>query len=366
MWGGERRLEAPDSAEIDQFGYAVSLAAERAAVGSYGESLYRGAAYLFAPAGDAWAPEQKLVPSDGAPGDSFGWSVSLGAERLLVGAYAQQSHRGAAYVFVRSGDAWLEEQRLVASDGAPGDSFGWSVSLSGDRALVGAFARGSSRGAAYIFRLNDGVWIEEQKLVANEGTENDMFGYSVALTPSEALIGAPGSDEARGAAHVFVLDDGAWAEAAKLTASFGALDDYFGISVSLVDDRALVGAYWDESLRGAAYVFFRTDGSFREEQKLAASDGAPGYRFGNAVALGADRALVGAYGSDDSRGAAYAFAFTDGTWSERQKLVASDGISSDFFGWSLAVDVDRALVGAHYDDVLRGAAYAYSLGPGGR
>jgi hypothetical protein len=364
LWGGEHRLEAPDSAEIDQFGYAVALAEGRALVGAYGETLYQGAAYVFAREGDGWLEEQKLFPGEGVEGDSFGWSVSLGAERLLIGAPARASQRGAAYVFVRDGDSWLEEQVLAASDGMEGDQFGWSVSLFEDRALVGAFSRGGSRGASYLFHLTDGVWLEEQVLVANDGAESDLFGYAVALSASGALIGAPGNESAKGAAYLFTPGDTSWQIRAKLTADHGVEDGYLGISVSLAAGRALVGASSDESLRGAAYVFADSDGSFREEQKLAASDGAPGHRFGNALALGVDRALVGAYASDDSRGAAYAFAFSDGSWSERQKLVASDGISSDFFGWSVAMDADHVILGAHYDDVLRGAAYVYSLGLG--
>jgi hypothetical protein len=362
FWGREQRLEANDAAELDQFGYSVSLFGERALVGAYGESLYRGAAYVYVWNGGEWAHEQKLYASDGAEGDAFGWSVSLAAERLLVGAYAHDSTRGAAYVFVRIGDSWVEEAKLVASDGVGGDSFGWSVSLSLDRALVGAFARDDSRGAGYVFVASDGAWVEEQKLVANDASESDMLGYSVSLAGSVALLGAPGHERSRGAAHVFAPADGVWVETATLSASDGAEEDQFGVSVSLAAGGALVGAYSDESQRGAAYAYSERNDTFGEEQKLTAGDGAPGDRFGNAVALGADRALVGAYFSDDARGAVYSFARTGGTWGGEQKLVASDGLSSDFFGWSVALAGDRALAGAHYDDVLRGAAYVFSLG----
>jgi hypothetical protein len=363
-WGREQRLEANDAAELDQFGYSVSLSENRALVGAYGEGLYRGAAYVYVREGSSWIHEQKLFAGDGVEGDSFGWSVSLDGDRLLVGAYAHDSGRGAAYVFVRNGSAWSEEQKLFAGDGAEGDSFGWSVSLSKDHALVGAFAKESSRGAAYVFGSSDGTWLEQQRLVANDGLEGDMLGYSVSLSGSAALVGSLGHAESRGAASLFTREGGVWAETAELTAGDGAGGDQFGISVSLAPPRALVGAYSAESFRGAAYVFAESDGAFREVQRLTASDGAPGHRFGNAVSLGTDHALVGAYSSDDARGATYSFVRVDGdSWSERQKLVASDGLVSDFFGWSVAVAGDGLLVGAHYDDVLRGAAYVYSLAP---
>jgi MYXO-CTERM domain-containing protein len=125
-----------------------------------------------------------------------------------------------------------------------------------------------------------------------------------------------------------------------------------------------VGAYWDDERRGAAYVFVRDGSSWNEEQKLVATDGAAGHRFGGAVSLGADRAVVGAYARDAGRGAAYVFALRDDTWSEEALLVASDGINNDLFGWSVALAEDRAHAGAYYDDNLRGAAYVFSPGLG--
>jgi hypothetical protein len=361
-WGAERRVEASDSAELDQFGYSVSLAGNRALVGAYGESLYAGAAYVYSRNGAALREEQKLFASDAVESDSFGWSVSLGVERLLIGAYGHDSKRGAAYVFVRDGDSWSEEQKLVASDGAEGDAFGWSVSLSDDDALIGAYGAEKTRGAAYVFRRIGGAWVEEQKVVAADSVEGDMLGYSVSLRHGAALVGAPGSLEASGAAYVFTRGNDSWAQGAKLAAGDRTAGAQLGISVSLDAARALVGAYSDESLRGAAYLFVGTGDSWSEEQKLTASDGAPGHRFGNAVALDSQRALVGAYASDDSRGSVYFFSRADDAWGQRQRLVASDGVESDFFGWSVALDADHALVGAHYDDVLRGAAYLLSYG----
>jgi MYXO-CTERM domain-containing protein len=360
--GGEQRLEASDAAEFDQFGYSVSLASDHALLGAYGEDFYRGAVYVFVQSGSAWSEEQKLVASDAGEGDDFGWSVSLGADRALIGAYADDSYRGAAYVFVQSSSAWSEEQKLVASDGADSDDFGWSVALAGDRALVGAPGSDTSRGAAYVLVRSGSFWSEEQKLIASDGAEGDQLGYSVSLAGDRALVGAPGSDTSRGAAYVFVRSSGSWTLEQKLVASDGAESDQLGVSVSLGADRALLGAYWDDSLRGAAYVFVRSSGSWTEEQKLVASDGAEGHRFGNSTSLGADRALIGAYGNNYARGAAYAFVRSGGSWTEGQKLVASDGADNDLFGWSVSLADDRALAGAHYDDNLRGAAYVFSLG----
>jgi len=122
-----------------------------------------------------------------------------------------------------------------------------------------------------------------------------------------------------------------------------------------------VGAYWDDSLRGAAYVFVRNGSAWTEEQKFVAGDGAAGHRFGSSVSLRAGRALIGSYLGNDGRGVAHVFVRSGGSWSDERQLVASDGAEGDLFGWSVSLADDSALVGAYHDDNLRGAAYVFSL-----
>ena len=249
--------------------------------------------------------------------------MSLSGDRTLVGAHGNDDFRGSAYIFERQGDgSWLEVDKLTASDGAQGDNFGRSVSLSGDRALVGAHGdddQSEFSGSAYVFeRQGDGSWLEVDKLIATGGAFQDFFGNSVSLSGDRALVGAQleddlGSDS--GSAYVFERQgDGSWLEVDKLIASDGAAIDRFGISVSLSGDYALVGAYWDDDLgqqSGSAYVFERQgDGSWLEVRKLNASDGAADDVFGISVSLSDDRALVGAIGDDDvgdDSGSAYVY-----------------------------------------------------------
>jgi MYXO-CTERM domain-containing protein len=296
--------------------------------------------------------------------------VALLGDRAILGAYGENSYRGAAYVFVRSDGVWSEQQKLVASDGALGDNFGWSVSLVADRAVVGAFAHDTSRGAAYVFVRDGDVWTEEQKLLSNEGAEGDNLGYSVSLGDDRVLVGAPGHDRDLGAAHVFARDGSVWTEEERLVASDGVRGDglavpgdHLGVSVSLAGDRALLGAYFKDELRGAAYLFARSDGGWTEEQKLVPSDGASGDRFGGATALRSDRALIGAFGAQSARGAAYAFVRSGDSFDEEHGFLASDGIDGDLFGWSVSLTDDQAVVGAQAVDNLRGGVYAFALGP---
>jgi len=276
----------------------------------------------------------------------------------------------------------FETAKLLPADGYPFDNFGSSVSLSGERALIGSLLdddNGGGSGSAYLFRYDSptGRWHEEAKLLASDGAPYDYFGVSVALSGDRALVGAfrdEDNGQLSGSAYLFAYDSvsGTWQEEAKLLASDGSSMDEFGFSVALSDETALVGSDGDGDLgdsSGSAYLFGydSVSGWWQEEAKLLASDGAPYDYLGVSVALFGDRALVGAYGDDDAgvdAGAAYLFRYdgASGTWQEEAKLVAHDGSVADGFGASVALTGDRALVGAYNDDDIgpgSGSAYLF-------
>jgi uncharacterized repeat protein (TIGR01451 family) len=373
-------LPSPDGigGENSQFGYSVSVDGSRALVGGI-NLVGSGAAVVLVESGSSWEEEAVLIPSDGEYADRFGHSVSLSGDRALIGAYWDDDNAGnsgSAYVFDFDGSSWSETTKLTAGDGAAGDRFGYSVSLSGDRALVGAYGdddNGSDSGSAYVFDFDGPSWSETAKLTASDGAAGDRFGYSVSLSGDHALVGAYGDDDHgsdSGSAYVFDFDGPSWSETAKLTASDGAASDQFGVSVSLSGDRALVGAYWDDdngSSSGSAYVFDFDSTAWTETAKLTASDGAAGNLFGVSVSLSGDRALVGAYGDDDNgndSGSAYVFDFDGPSWSETAKLTASDGAANDWFGFSVSLSGDQALVGAFRDNDNgndSGSAYVFDF-----
>jgi hypothetical protein len=187
---------------------------------------------VFVRSDGVWTQQQKLTASDAATNDGFGSAVSvsgdtalIGAPRKKIGSYANE---GAAYVFVSSGGVWTQQQELTES-GAPEDWFGWSVSVSGDTALIGTPGKSNinqDQGAAFVFVRNGDVWTRQQKLTAADGAEYDQFGYSVSLSGDTALIGAYykniNSKEAQGAAYVFVRSGGVWTQQQELTAADGA------------------------------------------------------------------------------------------------------------------------------------------------
>jgi len=331
--------------------------------------------------------QAQLIAWDAAAYDSFGFSVALSGETALVGApyhtTGGKAYAGAAYVFTRSGGSWTAEAQLIAADGAAGDWFGYSVALSGETALVGARYHTTGgkayAGAAYVFTRSGGSWTAEAQLIAADGADRDYFGYSVALSGETALVGAPyhtvaGKTDA-GAAYVFTRSGGSWTAEAQLTAADGAVLDSFGDSVALSGETALVGALGHDTagqaVAGAAYVFTRTAGSWMQQAQLTAGDGAHGDFFGTSVALSGETALVGApahaTGGQAYAGAAYVFTRSAGAWTQQAQLTAGDGAVGDQFGDSVALSGETALVGAPYHDTAgqaaAGAAYVFVTGP---
>lgn len=248
--------------------------------------------------------EQKVTePATDAPvvDTSFGRSVALDGDTAVVGAPADTcsaglSICGAAYVFTRLEGAWILEQKLMASDAAGDSAFGIAVALSGDTLLVGAMqadcVAGLDCGAVYFFTREGNRWTEQQKLTASDAAENHGFGRSIALSGSTALVGGGG------AAYVFYRSGPDWIEQQKLTAS-DTPGDFFGWSVALSGDTALVGAMYHACAGGgyqcgAVYVYTRSGGTWTEQQRLTARDAQENAAFGQSVAVSGDTAFVGA------------------------------------------------------------------------
>ena len=318
-WNLQQKLSAPDGDDGDNFGESVALDDDTAVIGAeYDEDPNEpatppepsGSAYVFVRSEKSWFLQQKLIAPDGGDvGDLFGSAAGLDGDIAVTGARDDSdidSGAGAAYAFFRENGTWNREQTLSAPDAEAGDSFGNSVSVSGDTALIGAFLDGYLKGSAYVFVRGANGWALQQKLTAPDGGDvDDLFGSATALDDDTALIGAVGS------AYVFGRDGGTWPIEQDLVGDDG---DAFGSAVALDRDTAVIGAENDGDpnglLAGSAYVFKQSDGSWSMEQKLAADDGDEFDAFGSAVALDGDIALIGAVFDEDlgpSTGSAYVF-----------------------------------------------------------
>jgi hypothetical protein len=354
-WTEIQKFTALDATAEDYFGFSLSCSGDTAFIGTPGDGEYgyhSGSVYVFNRIGATWIQQQKLYASDAATEDAFGFSVSLDGDIALVSAPRDDNCKGAVYVFTRTGTTWTQQTKLLASDGAADDWFGYSVSLDGENALIGAYHDDNNHGSAYVFTWDGASWIQIQKLYGTESGDI-RFGYSVSLDGDSALIGAI-YESPYGAAYVFTHPSVDWQFQQKFSAS--NTTGLFGSSVSLDGDSALIGAcgdYTNGFISGAAFVFTRTGTLWSEQQKLLPSDGAAEDWFGESICLHGDTVFIAAPYDDDNgvdSGSMYVFTSTGTTWAQQTKLHASDGAAGDWFGNAVSLDGDTALIGARYDD----------------
>jgi hypothetical protein len=269
-WVQEQKLLARDGQAQDRFGVSVSLDGDVIGISAWladGAGRDSGAVYVFRHDGERWAQEQKLTAADASRFASFGRSVSVSGTRLVAGAWKDSgagTDAGAAYVFRHDGGRWVQEQKLVAAEAAAGDRFGWCVWLDGTVALVGGWKADASadrRGAAWVFRHDGERWVQEQRLAASDATEGDGFGFSTVVQGDSALVGAPRAQTEvgrSGAAYVFRREDGRWVQTRKLISSNAGGGDSFGFQAAMHAGRVLVGA-WRTSQAGkqtgSAYAY---------------------------------------------------------------------------------------------------------------
>ncbi|MFN8354784.1 MAG: hypothetical protein U0Y10_10070 [Spirosomataceae bacterium] len=430
-----RTAKSPEGrAGGDSFGYAVAVDGNYAVVGAYSEDEdaiggntldNAGSVIVFEKIAGTWIQIKKLVASDRAASDNFGWSVAISGTTVVVGAYLEDedaagintlSAAGAAYVFSRDqggSNNWGQVKKLVASDRAADDYFGWSVAISGTTVVVGALlededAAGlntrNNAGSAYVFNQDQGGtnnWGQVKKLVASDRAAGDNFGWSVAISGTTVVVGAYLEDEdaagantldAAGAAYVFSRDQGGsnnWGQVKKLVASDRAAQDWFGWSVAIFGTTVVVGAYQEDEDAGSAYIFSRDQGgsnNWGQVKKLIASDRAAGDNFGRSVAISGTTVVVGAFQEDEDAaglntrndaGSAYIFSQDQGgsnNWGQVKKIVASDRAAEDWFGVSVAISGTTVVVGAFLEDEdaagmnmvsAAGSAYIFSQDQGG-
>ncbi|MTE26690.1 LamG-like jellyroll fold domain-containing protein [Winogradskyella ouciana] len=386
-WNEILKQTASDAAAGDQYGISVAMDGNYAIVGASTSDTNgsdSGAAYILirSSAGN-WTEQAKLTASDAAAGDNFGFSVSVSGKYAIVGAFGKDSNgidAGAAYVFIRNGTTWTEEAILTASDGSTQDQFGVSVSISGNSAVIGAFAVddvngvGSNFGAAYVFNRSGTVWSEQTKLTASDAAPTDQFGFSVDISGDYVIVGAEEDDDVftdSGSAYIFLRSGTSWSEQAKLTASDADTQDNFGRSVAIDGIYAIVGSYLDDdeldinnTNSGSAYTFVRSGTNWSEQDKLIPSNPETDAYFGWSVDIDCNYAIVGARldGGVTESGSTYLYERSGITWAEINNFIASDAEPVDRFGTSVAIDGAYAMVGATNEDEAgnnAGALYVF-------
>ncbi len=396
----ELKISASDADVSDEFGKAVAISGDIAVVGAVRGGVdiaSSGSVYVFyrnQGGFDTWGQVAELAASDGVAGDSFGGSVDIDGDTIIVGAKSAGTS-GAAYLFSRNeggADAWGEIKKLEPS----GDTAGWfggSVAISGETVVVGSeldTTTATNAGAAYVFSFvpggGIGNWIETKKLLSSDAfTLHDRFGIAVDIDGDLIIVGERDGDGAvdnSGAAYLFGRNQGgagAWGEVARLTASDGLLSNGFGEAVAVSGNRIAVGAPRREEAgvqSGAVYVFEPAKSlrggrtALTESAKIVPPDGAIYDHFGLSLAFQNTMLLCGAPSTAsiqgvDGNGAVYVHSRDQGgsgAWGISAKLIAADGEDNDEFGSSVAISGSSVLIGAHYDDdggFNSGAAYLH-------
>lgn len=256
-----------------------------------------GSAYIFKNNSGTWSQVQKIVASDRAADDQFGYSVSISKDKLIVGAYTEDHDAtggnalqgaGSAYIFVDNAGTWTEQQKIVAADRGFDDNFGYSVAINNTTVVVGAFKESEdatggntmqNSGSAYVFDYLSGTWSQTQKIVASDRDAMDYFGASVDLSNNYIVVGAYSETEDEqgqdslfmaGSAYVFKNESGVWQQEQKIVAADRTADDYYGFDVAATDDFVLVGAARDSenatggsplNQAGSVYIYERVCGT---------------------------------------------------------------------------------------------------------
>jgi hypothetical protein len=390
---GVKKILATDPEADDRFGRSVSISGDYAIVGASYEDeggTDAGAAYIYHRTGtNTWDSGTKILAPDAGTGDYFGDFVSISGDYAIVGAPCRDEGghwAGAAYIYHRdpATDTWDSGTKILAPDAEASDHFGGPVSISGDYAIVGAPGEdegGTKAGAAYIYYRDPetNTWDTGTKILAPDTEAYDWFGDSVSISGDYAIVGASAEDDGgtdAGAAYIYYRDPATdiWDSGTKILATDPGASDYFGQSVSISGDYAIVGAVYEDeggSSAGAAYIYHRdpaTD-TWDSGTKILATDPEASDYFGVSVSISGDYAIVGALGAGDGgtdAGAAYIY-YRDpatNTWDSGTKILAPDAEVYDYFGGSVSISGDYAIVGAVYEDeggTNAGAAYVYRM-----
>lgn len=361
-WELINKLKASDGAVGDDFGSALSISGDHVFIGAKRRSdeglLQAGGAYAFQLNGNEWVQNQ-IFTAKGSKYYVFGGSLDMSDSRIIVGAsggYLNPSITGYAFIWEFDGFSWQQTAKLQPSTGMIYDDFGQSVSISGNRVVIGSpksqYNNGSARGA-YVFDYNGLTWSETARLLPSNNHSHDFFARVVDIENNRVVVGAPGNNQNglfSGAVIVFEYINDVWVETAILSASDGSAYDGFGTSLDLQGDRIAVGApdvdEFDED-SGAVYIFDFNGSEWVETTKLRGSSAIRNTGFGSDLSLSNDRLLIGAKSHSSGKGRAYIFELIENGWQETAELFGDQGNLSEAFGSSVNIINDRVLIGAN-------------------
>ncbi len=343
---------------LDNFGNSVSVSGNFAIVGSYGDDIGanvdQGSASIYQYNGSSWTLMQKITDPTGAALDYFGTSVSISGNYAIVSSYADDApavNQGSASIFQYNGSSWVFMQKITDAAGAAGDNFGYSASISGNYAIVGAYhdnvGANTEQGSACIFQFNGSSWVLMQKLTDATGAATANFGNSVSISGNFAIVGAyhePISPYFNlGSASIYQYNGISWALNQKLYNPIGTFPSsvYFGTSVSVSGNNMAIGTFVDFSVSGGTISIYQYNGSsWVFTQTL--TDNEPNNYFGISVSVSGNYIIAGAYhddvGTNTDQGSSTVYMKVGSQWGKLQFITDPMGNTNDGFGIGTAID----------------------------
>ncbi len=398
------KLTASNVVGGDYYGSSMVMSADgetlavAASYSSGSSNQANGAIRILSKSGSTWTQTASfLVPSSGDD-DYFDYSLAMSADgtTLVVGVQSADSSYtddGKAYVYKFASGSWSIFQTINSPTGANDDNFGASVSISGNGLTIVAGATKANKsgfdadsGGAYVYYYNGSAYALQASLYGADTTSNDFFGNSVSLSHdgSYLAVGAIGeytSTNPHGTVYVYVRSANSWSQQQKITAATASSGDLFGHSLAMSADGytlAIGSSSADDtatSNKSSVSIFKRTGSVWALEGSLLKSGSGTSEYFGHSLSMSfdGDTLLAGVWegdtGNSTESGAAYVFRRASGTWSQAQRLVASDSNLASYFGYSVALAsrLGSMAVGAPYNSDSAsyssnsGSIYDYSI-----
>jgi len=333
------KVLASDGDEQDSFGDNVAIDGDYAVIGALGDDDNgdrSGSAYIFHREGAIWIEQEKLLASNGGFSDHFGSSVAIDGDYVFIGA---SGYADLVYIFRREDTSWEQEQIISASDSQEHSAFGGSLSVCGDYMIVGAMKDDNNnmyeRGAAYVFHKEGNTWIEQQKLTASNGSDNDWFGRKVSICSNYAFVSTSSS------VYIYRKDNNIWVEIQEISSSYS--------SISVSDDYCFISS-------SDGTIILALENSVWIEQDVLSYGG-------SSVSIQESFAVVG-HTQQFSAGSAKLFERVGTNWVEHSSFIRPDAEGGDDFGCSVSIKGDYAVIGASGDDDngnYSGSAYIYTL-----
>jgi FG-GAP repeat len=356
----------------DYFGNSVSISGNYAIVGSpyddIGLNNNQGSVSIYQLSGSTWIFIQKITDVSGAANDEFGSSVFISGNYAIVGAFEDDDgatiDQGSASIYQLSGGTWVLMNKFTGIGSTANDNFGYSVCIHGNYVIVGAAGDDNganiNQGSAFIYQLIGGAWFFNAKIIDASGGSFDNFGFSVSISGNYAIVGANmddiGGNMDQGSASFYQLSSGTWVLMQKITDVSGAANDEFGSRVSISGNYAIVGAYADDDGanidQGSATIYQLSSGTWISMQKIKDASGSSYDYFGNSVSISGNYIIVGAerddVGANIDPGSVSIYQRVGLGWQKLQYVTDPSGNAIDFFGTTVGIDEvnKRFIVGA--------------------